>query len=227
MSNHDRKEPRATDADVALDRAWRQASDERPPDHLDAAIVEAARAAVEVAAPRPAVVVPRSAPRFGAFVTRWQPVAAAAAVAGLAFVLVQTLPRGPSVAPAIRAVETEPTTSAPEVPPPASMAPNSSPATAPAAAEATAQGPDMAEAPVATSRAVPAPAQASADVPAPVDTSEEIPAPGTAPGIIEPQAAGTNVMRQEASEAARPTPSPAGQDASAATAAPPAAGFRG
>lgn len=57
----------------AIDRAWHSASNESPAAHVDAAILAAART--------PA----RSA-------RAWQPYAAAAAVAGLAFVLVQLMP---------------------------------------------------------------------------------------------------------------------------------------
>lgn len=61
------------DFDTAIDREWRKASREEPPQHVDAAILAAAR-----------VRRPWSA--------TWQPLAAAAAVAGLAFLLVQLLP---------------------------------------------------------------------------------------------------------------------------------------
>ncbi len=59
--------------DIAIDREWQKASREEPPLHVDAAILAAARTRR-----------PRSA--------TWQPLAAAAAVAGLAFLLVQLLP---------------------------------------------------------------------------------------------------------------------------------------
>lgn len=63
---------RATDPGV--DHAWRSASNEEPPPHLDAAILSAARS---------------RRPRLGA----WQPLAAVATVAALAFLLVQLMPR--------------------------------------------------------------------------------------------------------------------------------------
>jgi hypothetical protein len=60
--------------DITIDGEWRKASREEPPPHVDAAILAAART------------------RRSRFAT-WQPLAAAAAVAGLAFLLVQLLPR--------------------------------------------------------------------------------------------------------------------------------------
>ncbi len=106
MSNHERggpgSIPQRPSPDDALDRAWRDASDEQPPTQLDAAILAAARtsiaerrgetAAAPIIAPAPRV---RAPSRF----TRWQPLAVAASVAGLAFVLVQTLPREPEFSP--------------------------------------------------------------------------------------------------------------------------------
>ena len=59
--------------DTTIDGEWRKASREEPGPHVDAAILAAART---------------RRPRFAA----WQPLAAAAAVAGLAFLLVQLLP---------------------------------------------------------------------------------------------------------------------------------------
>ena len=61
------------DFDIAVDREWRKASREEPRPHVDAAILAAART---------------RRPRLAT----WQPLAAAAAVAGLAFLLVQLLP---------------------------------------------------------------------------------------------------------------------------------------
>lgn len=57
----------------AIDRAWRSASNESPAPHVDATILASARTPVRRA-------------------RAWQPYAAAAAVAGLAFALVQLLP---------------------------------------------------------------------------------------------------------------------------------------
>ena len=64
----------ADDFDTAIDAEWRKTSREEPRPQVDAAILAAART------------------RRPWFAT-WQPLAAAAAVAGLAFLLVQLLPR--------------------------------------------------------------------------------------------------------------------------------------
>jgi len=72
-----------------IQRAWRDASAERPPDRVDAAILAAARSAADAG----------KASRPGReWFHGWQPMLAAAAVAGIAFVLVQTLPREPGIA---------------------------------------------------------------------------------------------------------------------------------
>lgn len=99
-THHDRGQPGPAGDDPALAHAWRQASDEQPPERLDAAILAAARRSVDAQAPGvPARPVPlRTRSRW----MKWQPLAAAATVAGLAFVLVQTLPREREVAPPVR-----------------------------------------------------------------------------------------------------------------------------
>jgi hypothetical protein len=85
MSNDRRREERADDA--VVEAAWRAASSDEPSASIDAAILAAARAEV------------LNQPRFLAafhrqpWWNRWQPLAAAAGVAGLAFVLVQLVPR--------------------------------------------------------------------------------------------------------------------------------------
>jgi len=84
-------------ADAAVDAAWRSASDELPPARADAVILAAARAAVHDDAPM------RQSRARHPWWARWQPLAAAAGVVGLAFVLVQTIPRdgaGPATRPA-------------------------------------------------------------------------------------------------------------------------------
>ena len=98
MSNHDRKGPETPQRDLTLEQAWHQASNEQPPSRLDAAILTAAREAVGNRVARPKVV------RVGSWswLTQWQPVAAAAAVTGLAFVLVQMLPRDRAEAPSMQ-----------------------------------------------------------------------------------------------------------------------------
>ena len=65
--------PDDEDSDIVIDGEWRKASREEPRPHVDAAILAAART------------------RRPWFAT-WQPLAAAAAVAGLAFLLVQLQP---------------------------------------------------------------------------------------------------------------------------------------
>jgi hypothetical protein len=96
----DRGQPGAAGDDPAVEHAWRQASEEQPPERLDAAILAAARRSVDAQDPgAPARPIPlRTRSRW----IKWQPLAAAATVAGLAFVLVQTLPREREVAPPIR-----------------------------------------------------------------------------------------------------------------------------
>jgi hypothetical protein len=83
----DERRPDDLVGDAAVDAAWRQAGREEPPARVDDAILAAARAAVhrDAQARRPA-----PAPRHWA---RWQPLAAAAGVIGLSFLLVQLLPR--------------------------------------------------------------------------------------------------------------------------------------
>jgi hypothetical protein len=80
-----RRDDRPTDA--AIDAAWRQAASEQPPAEVDAAILAAARAAVGRNAQER---LPARPPRRWA---NWQPLAAAAGVIGLSFLLVQMLPR--------------------------------------------------------------------------------------------------------------------------------------
>lgn len=99
-SEHDRERPGSAGDDAAVARAWRQASDEQPPGGLDAAILAAARRSVQEneAGAKTVPVRPRARSRW----MQWQPLAAAATVAGLAFMLLQTLPREREVAPPIR-----------------------------------------------------------------------------------------------------------------------------
>jgi hypothetical protein len=75
--------------DAGVDAAWRQAAQEQPPPAVDAAILAAARTAVG----RDATQRPSAPPRRRW--TNWQPLAAAAGVIGLSFLLVQMLPRDP------------------------------------------------------------------------------------------------------------------------------------
>jgi hypothetical protein len=91
MSNHDREGSRPSNRDADLERAWRDASDEQPPSHLDAAIIAAARKSVPDLGEQPNAAPVRVQSRN--WHLHWQPLAVAATVAGLAFVLVQMLPR--------------------------------------------------------------------------------------------------------------------------------------
>lgn len=103
MSNHEREGSRTPAADDALDRAWQQVSDEQPPPALDAAIIAAAHKSTQGSNEQAQA--NRARPPYRSWLTRWQPLAAAAAVAGLAFVLVQSLPRDRDVAPSLRMEE--------------------------------------------------------------------------------------------------------------------------
>jgi hypothetical protein len=80
--------------DATLERAWRAASTEQPSAQLDAAILAAAHEAV--ASPHAATSSSTGRVPARSRWNRWAPMAAAAAVAGLAFTLVQTLPRDPA-----------------------------------------------------------------------------------------------------------------------------------
>lgn len=97
----DERRADAAPADPRVDAAWRTASRDEPPAAVDATILAAARdAARQTPSPRPP-------PAREAWWRRWQPLAAAAAVTGLAFVLLQSLPRDervptPSVTPEVR-----------------------------------------------------------------------------------------------------------------------------
>ncbi|MEY2920309.1 MAG: hypothetical protein RL261_1614 [Pseudomonadota bacterium] len=100
MSNHDREDLRPSNRDEELARAWREVSDEQPPSHLDTAIIAAARKAVPDRAEQPKAAPVRVQPRN--WLLQWQPLAVAATVAGLAFVLVQMLPREQDFAPSLQ-----------------------------------------------------------------------------------------------------------------------------
>jgi hypothetical protein len=92
MTNDRRREERADDA--VVDSAWRKASAEEPDARVDAAILAAARAAVRG---RPPAGRATARPPWW---MRWQPLAAAAGLVGLAFVLLQLVPREESWRPA-------------------------------------------------------------------------------------------------------------------------------
>lgn len=119
-SEHDREQPGSAGEDAAVTRAWWQTSDEQPPARLDAEILAAAHRAVqdEEAGAKTAPIHPRARRRW----MQWQALAAAATVAGLAFVLVQTLPREGEVATPIRiATPAPPPTQAPKPAPDAAL----------------------------------------------------------------------------------------------------------
>jgi len=88
MSTERGDDERLRDADV--DAAWRAASAEEPARDADSAILAAARAQ------RRSSTSGAAAGRRLPWWTRWQPLAAAAGIAALAFVLVERLPTGPS-----------------------------------------------------------------------------------------------------------------------------------
>jgi hypothetical protein len=157
-TSYDREKAGPAGEDPALVRAWREASDEQPPARLDATILDAARGSVEKEGARATTrrVQQRTRSRW----MQWQPMAAAATVAGLAFVLVQTLPRERVVAPPIRIQMPAPATSPDrEVAPPAQS-----------------DGPPVSPAPVATleSRSS-APAPVASEAPGKAESDRRMP----------------------------------------------------
>ena len=101
MSNRDHEGSHPSNRDVALERAWRDASAEQPPSNLDAALIAAAHKAVPDRGKQPNTTVPGRSPSRN-WLTQWQPLVAAAAVTGLAFILVQMLPREPTSTPSMQ-----------------------------------------------------------------------------------------------------------------------------
>jgi hypothetical protein len=201
MSNHERESPRAPAGDAALDRTWQQASDEQPPPALDAAIIAAAHKSTQRRNER-AQVIPASPP-YRSWLTRWQPLAAAAAVAGLAFVLVQSLPRDHDVVPSVRMEE---------------------PATTPAAAQQKPSNPPANEMPETKTPSPPASAVARESITAPASTIDRQAAADTATAIratevdqrqlAAPEMAG-RISSDATAGAAAPLPAPARASASA------------
>lgn len=190
MTDERRRDEPAEDALVAA--AWRNASRDQPPARLDAAILAAARAATRRPAPGPGI-----APRR-AWWTRWQPLAAAAGVAGLAFVLVQTIPRETRL-PSPAAVETKSRAESP-----ASRAVG--PAIAPAESTAE-QASDAAPATLPPAR-----------TPAPATTPTATTPPATTPTVTESAAEPLPARPQQAVRtrevATSPAAEPAARDAS-------------
>lgn len=137
MTNHEKNDPRAAGADAALRRAWQQASDEVPPTELDAAVIAAARKSVKDFGTGAQTAGDRTRSRN--WLMQWQPLAAAATVAGLAFILLQVMPRERDVTPSIRMEESAP---GPVTPQPITTEPLATGrgAAAPTAAEAAVAG---------------------------------------------------------------------------------------
>jgi hypothetical protein len=212
MSNHDRDSPRPPNRDAALVRAWQQASAEQPPAQLDAAIVAAARKSVQDHDQHARVT--RTSSRSRVRPTWWQPLAAAATVAGLAFILVQSLPRDRDVAPPIRMEEPSP-----------GPAPTQEKAHSPSAREATDAkassevGTAGDQAPVAatdrdsTDVAVPPPDTTAPTATVPQATAEATDSAATADGTTAYRATEADQRKAEVSEMA-------GRAASTAAAAP-------
>jgi hypothetical protein len=201
MSNHEREVSRSPDGDAALDRAWQQLSDEQPPPSLNAAIIAAAHKSIQGRDDRAQIIHARLP--YRSWLTRWQPLAAAAAVAGLAFVLVQSLPRDRDVAPSTRM---------------------EAPAATPAAAQEKPIDLSTREAIKAKTENPPASAGARESVTAPASTIEQESAANAAPALRaresdQRQIAAPEMAGRAASEAAAAAPIPAQTTAAKAAAA--------
>ncbi len=140
MSNHEHRDPQDPGEELAVRRAWHQASDELPPPELDAAIIATARRSAQDRGSG-AKTVPDGR-RSRNWFMQWRPLAAAATVAGLAFILLQVMPRDRDVAPSIRLEESAPG--------PAAARPTTA---EPPATERKAAAPTAAEASVAEQKA--------------------------------------------------------------------------
>ena len=106
MSKQRHGDPRDPGAESAVEGAWQQSSDESPPPELDAVIIAAARRSVQHHGS--GAQAGRASKRPRNWLMQWQSLAAAATVAGLAFVLLQVMPRERDVAPSIRMEESLP-----------------------------------------------------------------------------------------------------------------------
>jgi type IV secretory pathway VirB10-like protein len=178
MTDERRRDDHADD--VRIDAAWRKASRDEPPARVDATILAAARAETRRVAPGPGIAARR------AWWTRWQPLAAAAGVAGLAFVLIQTIPREAPLRPPA-AVETNSRAES-------SVARPIEPEVAPAAAEPV---------PAPPSRPAPPPQPAQQTVP----TREVAASPAVAAASAESDALASAAPRAAAqADAAATTP---------------------
>lgn len=170
-----------------VDQAWRDASTEVPGPRSDAAILAAARA--EVARKPAADAAPGLRGRRDWW-TRWQPLAAAATVAGLAFVLVQMIPRDRDVAPQLAIEKSRPQVSgaAPSAEPSAPSADAAAPvleAAPPAVTSNEAATPPPTGSAVATEAEAPTEADAAAGAryraAAPAPSPAAVPVPVLAP----------------------------------------------
>lgn len=179
MSNHEHRDPPDAGKYEALRRAWHEASDELPPSELDAAIVAAARKSVKD--PGSAAKTAGYGQRSRNWFMTWQPLAAVATVAGLAFVLLQVMPRDRDVAPSIRMDEAVPGPVTPELPA------TERAAAAPGAADASvAEQKTSGQLAGSTNNDVPAPSAGAA-----ADHRPEEPSPNSRANVATPQPART------------------------------------
>jgi Meckel syndrome type 1 protein len=183
MNTPDRNDPGSQERGTPLEQAWHLASNEQPPPRLDAAILAAAHEAVRDRVAQPEVVRRRSR----SWLARWQPVAAAAAVTGIAFVLVQLLPHDRDAAPSMQ-VEAPAVDASQEV---LAQPPAEARSQGPATPARSTHAPD----PERRGQAMPAPAVVAAptDVPAPT----VVPAPAVAPAAVLNRSSAESVARKE------------------------------
>jgi cytoskeletal protein RodZ len=184
-------EPKAEAEDAAINSAWRDASAEQPPAALDAAILAASRASgattrdtnvADIAQARSAPAKARA--RSDRVFMRWQPLVAAASVAGLAFLVVQMLPRDPRPSPSLTHMSEEVASSPSEAVPSPPLAESAAPAETTADATNTATNEpqrDVGILPMPTTAPVPAPdstpAAAAASAASPAGAPEPMPPP--------------------------------------------------
>ena len=193
----DRRNPEPL-GDGAVDEAWRKAVRDEPPARIDATILSAARVAAAGARPAPQ---PRA---MRPWWVRWQPLVAAAGVAGLAFSIVQILPRDPErrETPAVEAVESsrdEAATTAGASAPPATS--EIIPPPAPVQVQRSAR--DPAPASVDASATPEADKQSSAETPGPPSPSASAYSSPPRAAALDERAAG---LTAESEAAAEPAP---------------------
>jgi hypothetical protein len=179
------------DRDAALERAWREASTEEPPSHLDSAIVAAARKASATRDGQSSEL-DRVRSRSMPWLARWQPFLAAAAVAGLALVLVPMLPREPAPAPSRQGVESTATpTEAPDrhIPPTTGDTAVTKPTAPPPPAEPMTGRRE---------RAIPSPRRSAAET--------EVPAPAVASPPASPSTSAEEYVRERGATAGAAAP---------------------